>query len=114
MSPLMIDRYKTAKAIRDWAIPKSDLAALADVLLCRVSDYCSGKRLPPYIISRIEETVEKVVRVWSTLPVKTDISDHQSFTKALEIADAAIAKVDAEDAAPTSRPDFENLRVRPA
>src|SRR5258706_15630841 len=113
MSPVMIDRYKTTRAIKDWEIPKSDLAALADVLPCRVCDYISGKRLPPYITSHIEETVEKVVRVWSTLPVKTDISDHQSFTKALEIADAAIAKVDAEDAA-ASRPEIENLRVRPA
>jgi hypothetical protein len=110
---LMIDRYKTTKLIRDWEIPKSDLAALADVLPCRVSDYISGKRLPPHIATRIEEATAAVVKVWSTLPVRVDISDQRGFARAVEIADAAIAKVDAEDAA-ASRPDVESLRVRPA
>lgn len=105
---LMIDRYKTARAIKDWEIPKSDLAQLADVLPCRVSDYVSGKRVPSAIATRIEEAVANVVKVWTVLPVRTDISDQRSFAKALEIADAAIAKVDAEDAAQ----DSPGLRIR--
>jgi len=114
MRPLMIDRYKTTRAIKDWEIPKGDLAQLADVLPCRVSDYISGKRVPSAIATRIEEATANVVKVWGTLPVRVDISDEQSFIKALEIANAAIAKVEAEDAAQAPRPDIESLRVRPA
>jgi plasmid maintenance system antidote protein VapI len=111
----MIDRYKTTRAIKDLEIPKSDLAALADVLPCRVSDYISGKRVPSAIAARIEEAVANVVKVWSTLPVRVDISDQRGFAKAVEIVDAAIAKVNAEDAVQESaRPDLESLRLRPA
>jgi plasmid maintenance system antidote protein VapI len=107
----MVDRYKTTKAIKDWEIRKSDLAQLADVLPCRVSDYCSGKRVPPSIASRIEEAVAKVVKVWSVLPVRTDISDQASFAKALEIADTAIAKIDAEDAASAPQNMTPNVEI---
>ena len=110
----MIDRYKTTKSIKDWEIPKGDLAQLADVLPRRVSDYISGKRVPSAIATRIEEATANVVKVWSGLQVRIDISDQPGFQRALDTVEAAITKVDAEDAAHAPRPELESLRVRPA
>lgn len=107
-------RHKTVQAVKDWDIGKSDLAQLADVLPSRVSDYCSGKRVPPAIATKIEEATADVVKVWSGLQVRIDITDQRGFQRALETVEAAIAKVDAEDAAQTSQPDLESLRLRPA
>jgi hypothetical protein len=108
-------RHKTVQAIKDWDIGKSDLAQLADVLPSRISDYCSGKRVPPAIATKIDEATAAVVKVWSGLQVRIDITDQRGFARALETVDAAIAKVDAEDAAHApARPEFQDLRLRPA
>jgi plasmid maintenance system antidote protein VapI len=99
----MTDRFETTKAIKDWDIPKSDLAQLADVLPPRVSDYISGKRIPAVLAARIENAVQQVVLVWTGLGVRIDITDEQGFKRALDSVTAAIAKVEAEDAPPTLR-----------
>ena len=85
-------RQETINAIFQFRIPKIGLAALANVSSGRISDYMRGRSLSADKVSRIEDAVLQVVKVWTCLPVKTDIADPESFARAIQIADAAIAK----------------------
>jgi len=70
---------------------------------------------PPAIATKIEEAVADVVKVWSGLQVRIDITDQRGFTRALDTVEAAITKVAEEDAAQEPpRADLQDLRTRPA
>src|SRR5207302_6896070 len=84
-------RQETINAIVKLRISKIGLAALAKVSSGAISDYMRGRSLSADKDSRIEEAVLQVVKVWTCLPVKTDITDPESFARAIRIADAAIA-----------------------
>ena len=90
-------RYPTIKAIEDWKIRNGDIAQIAGVLPCRVSDYTSGKPITELIASRIEAAVADILRVWKTFaPIKIALDDPEAFAKAVELADKVHEKLAAE------------------
>jgi hypothetical protein len=91
-------RQEIINAIVQLRIPKLGLAGLAKVSSGRVSDYMRNRPLSSDKVFRIEDAVKQVVKVWVCLPVKTDITDPESFAQAIRIADSAIAKEELETA----------------
>jgi|SRR5438094_6837521 len=111
-------RYPTIKAIEDWKIRNGDIAQIAGVLPCRVSDYTSSKPVTELIASRIEAAVADILRVWKTFaPIKIALDDPTAFAKAVELANQVHAKLAAEiaqeDVLRDLPTDLPELRIKP-
>jgi hypothetical protein len=80
-------RTDTINAIKFLDIPITKLARMADLEPSRVSEYVRGKSMPTDKTEKIETAVRDIVKVWSVLPVRVDLSDMEGFKRAILIAD---------------------------
>src|SRR6267142_55698 len=85
-------RQDFINSIIHFQIPKIQIARMTGLDASRISEYLRKKPLPAATVEKIEGTVEQIVKVWSVLPVKVDLSDREGFARAVQIADDAIAK----------------------
>jgi hypothetical protein len=82
-------RKQIATTIRVLGIKKTDLAEMVangqiyKFKPCQISDYLRGRPLSEEKAARLEKIVEDVERVWTTLGIRTDLSDLEGFTKLL-------------------------------
>jgi plasmid maintenance system antidote protein VapI len=77
------NRRRIATTIRVLGIKKTDLAQMADIKPCQISDYLRSRPLSEEKTRRLENSVENIARVWTTLGIRTDLSDLEGFTKLL-------------------------------
>jgi len=77
------NRRRIATTIRVLGIKKTDLAQMADIKPCQISDYLRSRPLSEEKTQRLENSVENIARVWTTLGIRTDLSDLEGFTKLL-------------------------------
>jgi hypothetical protein len=87
-------RQDFINSIIHFQIPKIEIARMTGLDASRISEYIRKKPLPANTVEKIEATVEQIVKVWSVLPVKVDLSDREGFARAVQIADDAIAKTE--------------------
>jgi hypothetical protein len=85
-------RQETINAIKFLEIPKTKLSRRAGVEASRTSEYIQGKSLPTATTEKIESAVRDIVKVWTALGIKIDLSDTEGFARALKAADEAILK----------------------
>jgi plasmid maintenance system antidote protein VapI len=76
-------RKRIVTMIRVLGIKKADLAQLADIKPCRVSEYLRNRPLSEEKTQRLENAVENIATVWTNLGIKTDLSDTEGFAKLL-------------------------------
>jgi plasmid maintenance system antidote protein VapI len=84
-------RKQTIDTIRVLGIKKADLAQLADIKPCRISEYFRGKPLSAEKTQRLESTVENIAKVWINLGIKTDLSDTEGFARLLAHVERSLA-----------------------
>lgn len=92
-------RQDFINSIIHFQIPKIEIARMTGLDASRISEYIRKKPLPATTVEKIEGTVEQIVKVWSVLPVKVDLSDREGFARAVQIADDAIAKTEHSEVA---------------
>jgi plasmid maintenance system antidote protein VapI len=76
-------RNETKNAIKLLGIPKSQLARMAGLEASRISEYIRDKSLPTATTEKIESAVRNIVKVWTGLGIKTDLSDTEGFSRLL-------------------------------
>jgi plasmid maintenance system antidote protein VapI len=77
------NRRRIATTIRVLGIKKTDLAQMADIKPCQISDYLRSRPLSEEKTQRLETSVENIARVWTSLGIKTDLSDVEGFGRLL-------------------------------
>jgi plasmid maintenance system antidote protein VapI len=77
------NRRRIATTIRVLGIKKTDLAQMADIKPCQISDYLRSRPLSEEKTQRLENSVENIARVWTSLGIRTDLSDVEGFSKLL-------------------------------
>jgi plasmid maintenance system antidote protein VapI len=80
-------RQETKDAIKFLEIPKTKLARMVGLEASRISEYVRDKSLPAATTEKIESAVRDIVKVWTILPVRVDLSDLEGFARAIQIAD---------------------------
>jgi plasmid maintenance system antidote protein VapI len=76
-------RQETINAIKFYEIPKTKLSRKIGVEASRISEYVRGKNLPTATTEKIESAVRDIVKVWTGLNIKTDLSDTEGFDRLL-------------------------------
>ena len=77
------NRRRIATTIRVLGIKKTDLAQMADIKPCQISDYLRSRPLSEEKTQRLENSVENIARVWTSLGLRTDLSDVEGFGRLL-------------------------------
>jgi plasmid maintenance system antidote protein VapI len=76
-------RQETKNAIRVLDIPKIQLARMVGLEPSRISEYIRDKSLTADKTEKIENAVRQIAKVWTSLGIRTDLSDVEGFGKLL-------------------------------
>ena len=76
-------RQETKNAIRFLDIRKIQLARMVDLEPSRISEYIRDKSLTADKTEKIENAVRQIAKVWTSLGIRTDLSDVEGFNKLL-------------------------------
>ena len=107
MHTTLRSRQDFINAVLTLQIPKIGIARMTGLDQSRISEYLRGKSLTANKVEKIESAVSNIVKVWTVLPVKVDISDREGFARAVQIADNAIAQSELENLMGEANEAFE-------
>jgi len=92
-------REQIVKTIRDYEIPRSTVASLSNIWPTDLTAWLNGRQsLNAERVARIAQTVDDIVNVIRTMPLKVDLRDGENVRRLIMAVNDAAQQMDLLDA----------------